>query len=162
MLVSIGCSAPIPSQRDTSIPYHEPLAVHNGQSRFAVPPPRVPTIIMKQYLIRRARKFIPAIRRSACHIPSNIIWRVPYTHDAVPDDAKVMSLGFAQRMWWGRKLTTTMNSGTVRKSRNVAHFRMRSFCQTISISGCLVDRAVDMPFLLCQSFELTAGESQYG
>jgi hypothetical protein len=90
-------------------------------------------IIMKQYFIRRARTFIAVIRRSACHFSSNNMCTMAYTQDDVPDDANVVSFGFVHKIWWGRKLTMMTNKGTVRKTTNAIHLRIRSSCGAISI-----------------------------
>jgi hypothetical protein len=78
------------------------------------------------------------------------------THDAVANDANVMSSGLWHKITSARNLTMTMNSGTVRKSGNVSHLRIRSFWLAVSISRCLLDGDIDILFVLSRIFQLAA------
>ena len=149
-------------QASASVVSHDPPVVQRGQSRLAVPPPSVPAINMTQYLIRGARTFIGVIRRSACHFSSNIIWRVTWIHDTVPDNANVMSFGFAHKVLRERKLTTITNSGTTRNSINAAHLRRTSFCLAISFLRWPKEGYADTRCLACRSWQLLAGDNQIG
>ena len=138
-------------QASASDASHDPPVVQRGQSRLAVPPPSVPAINMTQYLIRGARTFSGVIRRSACHFTSNIIWRVTWIHDTVPDNANVMSFGCAHKVLRDGKLTAITNSGTMRNSINAVHLRRTSSCLAISFLMRPDGGYADIRFLACRS-----------